>query len=520
MRASGILLHISSLSGDYGIGKLGKEAYEFADFLKKSKQSYWQILPVSPTSYGDSPYQSFSIYAGNPYFIDLEALGEKGLLKAEEYKNISWGEEKESVDYGLIYDKLFDVLKIAYNRFKMLDGSNNQLDAFVLENGWVKDYSLFMALKFAHGGKAWYEWEKPLRMYEEKAIAKARKKYAYEAGFWTFLQYEYFKQWNRLKSYVNSLGISFIGDIPIYAAYDSVEVWTSPELFLLDEEKKPIDVAGCPPDYFAKKGQLWGNPLYRWDVMEQQGFEWWIKRLKAACTTYDVVRIDHFRGFESYYTIPYGNEDAVIGEWRKGPGMRLFKAVKAAIGKQKIIAEDLGFITKDVAKLLKASGYPGMKVLEFAFDPKGDSIYLPHNFSSPNYVCYTGTHDNETALGWVKSAKRSELKFCREYLNVKRNKDIPWAMIRAAWASIADTAIAQMQDFLELDSSARMNIPSTLGGNWTWRMSGGELTDELAEKIAHITGIYGRAIADEECLDKKDDIKPTDKNKHTMEEIK
>jgi 4-alpha-glucanotransferase len=489
MRASGILLHISSLSGDYGIGKLGREAYEFADFLKKSKQKYWQILPVSPTSYGDSPYQSFSVHAGNPYFIDLESLEEDGLLTADDYKNIDWG-EKGSVDYGLIYDKLFDVLKIAYENFKK--SGSGDCENFAAENKWVTEYALFMSLKFAHGGKAWYEWEKPLRMFEKKAVSDACRKYRDDMGFWIFLQYEYAKQWEKLKSYVNGLGIEIIGDIPIYVAYDSVEVWTQPELFLLDKDKTPIDVAGCPPDVFSAKGQLWGNPLYRWDVMEEQGYEWWIERLSAACTTYDVVRIDHFRGFESYYTIPYGNEDAVVGEWRKGPGMKLFKAVKARLGKQKIIAEDLGFITKDVAKLLKSSGYPGMKVLEFAFDPDGKSTYLPHNFAGSNYVCYTGTHDNETAAGWVKSASRKELKFCREYLNVKRNRDIPQAMIRAAWSSVADTAIAQMQDFLELDSTARMNIPSTVGTNWKWRMSGDELTDELAEKIARITVTYDR----------------------------
>lgn len=489
MRASGILLHISSLPGEYGIGKLGREAYKFADFLKSAKQRYWQILPVSPTSYGDSPYQSFSIYAGNPYFIDLETLEADGLLKPGDYKDTDWG-KKGTIDYGCIYEKLYGILRKAYERYKKT--GDTACEVFAEENPWCADYALFMSLKFAHGGKAWYEWEMPLRMFEKSAVEKARKKYADDIGFHTFLQYEYAKQWRALKEYVNSLGIDIIGDIPIYVAYDSVEVWTEPELFLLDKDKKPIDVAGCPPDVFTAKGQLWGNPLYRWDVMEGQGFKWWKDRLRAACTTYDVVRIDHFRGFESYYTIPYGNEDAIIGEWRKGPGMKLFKAVKAELGKRRIIAEDLGFITKDVAKLLKASGYPGMKVLQFAFDPDGKSGYLPHNFGSSNYVCYTGTHDNETAAGWVKSSDRKTLRFCREYLNVKRNRDIPWAMIRAAWASIADTAIAPMQDILELGRDARMNIPSTLGGNWQWRMSGGELTDELAGRIAELTVTYDR----------------------------
>ena len=491
MRASGILLHISSLPGEYGIGKLGKEAYAFADFLKKAGQKYWQVLPVSPTSYGDSPYQSFSVFAGNPYFIDFETLEKEGLLRPKDYKDVDWG-SREGVDYGHIYKVIFPVLKKAYKAY--VKSGDGELSAFIGENPWVKDYGLFMALKFAHKGKAWYDWEEPLRMREPEAVAKAAEKYADEVGFHAFLQYEYSKQWKALKAYVNGLGIDIIGDMPIYVAYDSVEVWTQPELFLLDEERTPIDVAGCPPDAFTSKGQLWGNPLYRWDFHEETGFAWWTERLRAACTAFDVVRIDHFRGFESYYCIPYGNEDAVIGEWRKGPGMKLFNAMKAALGKQRIIAEDLGFITKDVKKLLKASGYPGMKVLQFAFDSDPQNPYLPHNYESSNCVCYTGTHDNETALGWVNTNKRKTLKYCREYLNIKKNREIPWAMIRAAWGSVADTAVAPMQDFLALDSSARMTIPSTLGGNWEWRMKGGELTDALAERIYALTCTYGRIV--------------------------
>lgn len=490
MRASGILMHISSLPNGYGIGKLGKEAYRFADFLKKSGQRCWQILPISPTSYGDSPYQSFSVYAGNPYFIDFEALEEDGLLRSDEYKNIGWGEDPLCVDYGLLYNKVFGVLKKAYSRFDM---KSENFVSFAQENkSWLDDYGLFMALKFAHGGEAWYLWEKPLRMFEPSAVAKARKKYADDIGFWKFVQYEYSAQWKKLKTYVNSLGIDIIGDIPIYVAYDSVEVWTSPQYFLLDENKTPIDVAGCPPDIFSAKGQLWGNPLYRWDVMEKESFAWWISRISAAVKTYDVVRIDHFRGFESYYTIPYGREDAVVGEWRKGPDMKLFKELKNQLGKCRIIAEDLGFITPKVAKMLKASGFPGMKVLEFAFDPDGKSNYLPHNYKNSNNICYTGTHDNETLVGWVKSLSRKEAKFCRDYLNVKRNKDIPWGMIRLAWQSVSDTAIAQMQDIFELDSSARMNIPSTLGGNWQWRASQEAFSEELAQKLYQLTALYDR----------------------------
>ncbi|MBR4622103.1 MAG: 4-alpha-glucanotransferase [Ruminococcus sp.] len=489
MRASGILMHISSLPGRYGIGKMGKEARAFADFLKKSGQSYWQILPVSPTSYGDSPYQSFSVYAGNPYFIDFDQLEAEGLLKKAEYCRANWGSDPSCVDYELLYKKVFPVLKKAYARFRPDDAYK----AFEEENAsWLGTYALFMSLKDAHGGKAWAEWEKPLRMHEAKAVAAAEKKYSAEIGFWKFVQFEYFKQWKALKGYVNSLGIDMIGDIPIYVAYDSAEVWATPGYFLLDEDKKPIDVAGCPPDVFTAKGQLWGNPLYRWDVMAAEDYKWWIDRIRAACEMYDVVRIDHFRGFESYYTIPYGNEDAIIGEWRKGPDMALFKEVKKQLGKCRIIAEDLGFITPKVAKLLKASGFPGMKVLEFAFDASGESTYLPHNFQNTNSICYTGTHDNETLTGWARGMSRKDAAFARKYLNVKRNKEIPEAVIRAAWASVSETAIAQMQDFLGLDNKARMNTPSTLGGNWQWRASSDDFTDELAEKIFDLTKTYGR----------------------------
>ena len=488
MRAGGILMHISSLPNSYGIGKLGKEAYEFADFLKKAGQRYWQILPISPTSYGDSPYQSFSIYAGNPYFIDLEALEAEGLLKPGEYKNVDFGKDAESVDFGLLYKTVFKVLKKAYKRFE----PDFDFKRFESNNKWLDNYALFMALKDAHGGKAWERWEAPIRNCEKKAVAEAREKYKGDIGFYKFLQYTYFKQWYKLKEYVNSLGIKIIGDIPIYVAYDSADVWADPKYFLLDKDKKPIDVAGCPPDAFAAKGQLWGNPLYRWDVMKKENYRWWISRIKAASEIYDVVRIDHFRGFESYYSIPYGRDDAVIGEWRKGPDVELFREIKKQLGRLDIIAEDLGFLTPKVNKMLRLCGYPGMKVLEFAYDPEYKSAYLPHNFKSSNCICYTGTHDNETLVGWVSGLKRKEAKFFRDYLGVSRNKDIPWAMIRLAWSSVSDTAIAQMQDFLELGSDARMNIPSTLGGNWQWRARQGVFTDELAEKILALTKMYNR----------------------------
>ena len=488
MRASGILMHISSLPNSYGIGKLGKEAYAFADFLKKAGQRYWQILPISPTSYGDSPYQSFSIYAGNPYFIDFETLEKEGLLKPADYKKVNFGTDPVSVDFGQLYKTVFKVLKKAYNRFE----PDFDFKRFESNHKWLETYALFMALKDAHGGKAWEHWEKPIRNYEKQAVKEAKEKYKSDIGFYKFVQYEYFKQWFRLKEYVNSLGIKIIGDIPIYVAYDSADVWADPGYFLLDENKTPIDVAGCPPDVFAAKGQLWGNPLYRWDVMKKENYRWWIQRIRSASEIYDVVRIDHFRGFESYYCIPYGREDAVIGEWRKGPDAELFKEVKRQLSKLDIIAEDLGFLTPKVNRMLKACGYPGMKVLEFAYDPEYKSGYLPHNFKSSNNICYTGTHDNETLVGWVGSLKRKEAKYFRDYLGVSRNKDIPQAMIRLAWSSVSDTAIAQMQDFLELGSDARMNIPSTLGGNWQWRAKDGVFTDTLAARIYDMTAMYNR----------------------------
>lgn len=490
MRASGILMHISSLPGEYGIGKLGKEAYDFVDFLVSAKQTYWQVLPISPTSYGDSPYQSFSVFAGNPYFIDFDTLEKEGLLRKSQYEDVFWGESQTEVDYSAIYENVFKVLKLAYKNFSKKP--DKAFDRFLRKNKWTHDYGLFMALKFAHDGKAWYEWEDELRICKKEAIAKAREKYSEEILFWQFLQFKYYEQWGDLKKYANKKGVKIIGDIPIYVALDSVDVWMNPKYFLLDKNKDPIDVAGCPPDCFSPLGQLWGNPLYRWDKMESDGFKWWIERIKFASNIYDTVRIDHFRGFDSYYAIPFGNKDATIGEWRKGVGIKLFKAVNEKLGKIDIIAEDLGFITKSVERLLKKSGYPGMKVLEFAFDKDGKSVYLPHNFKDKNSVVYTGTHDNETIAGWVKSQKKEDIDFCRKYLGVKRNKDIPWVMIRLAWGSVSDTAIAQMQDFLELDNTARMNTPSTVGNNWKWRMDKSSLSETLSDKIAELTTIFDR----------------------------
>lgn len=485
-------MHISSLPDKYGIGRMGKAAYAFVDWLEKAGQKIWQILPLSPTSFGDSPYQSFSVNAGNPYFIDLELLCEEGLLEEEDYSGLDWGSCETDVDYEKIYKNTFPVLKTAYKNFMEKFPDDKAFFEFKKENPWVRSYGLFMALKAENNGASWDKWDRELVFRNPDAIKKAEKRLCEEIDFYSFLQFEFYSQWERLKSYANGKGIEILGDIPIYVAYDSVEVWEQPQLFYLDENKRPVEVAGCPPDYFSPLGQLWGNPLYDWDFHKKSGFEFWTERIGAARKLYDIIRIDHFRGFDSFYSIPFGSKDAVNGKWNKGPGIELFKAVKAQLGDVKIIAEDLGFITKSVERLLKKSGYPGMKVLQFGFEPDGKSGYLPHNFKSTNCVCYTGTHDNDTAAGWAKSLRGDELKYCKEYLGVKTRKGICDGMLRLAWSSIADRAIAQMQDVLELGSEARMNVPSTLGTNWRFRTTQDMFTDELAKKLRKYTEIYNR----------------------------
>ena len=488
MRSSGVLMHISSLPSPYGIGTMGKEARKFVDFLDKSGQKYWQILPICPTSYGDSPYQSFSSFAGNPYFIDLEILCREKLLKKAECESFPWGSNPHYVDYGVMYNSRYALLKKAYVRF-MKKQPEDFASFCEKEAEWLEDYALFMALKDAHGGIAWFEWEKELKTREQKALSEAKETYADDILFYKMLQYLFFKQWWALKEYVNEKGIEIIGDVPIYVAGDSADVWANPAQFYLDENLDPIDVAGCPPDAFSADGQLWGNPLYNWDRHRECGFNWWIDRIKSATSLYDVVRIDHFRGFEGYYSIPYGDKTAENGQWLKGPGIELFNAVKNELGDLPIIAEDLGFLTEDVHKLLSDSGFPGMKVLEFAFDPREESNYLPYTYNS-NSVVYVGTHDNNTVLGWIDELDEDTLEFCKKYIDSE--DDIVWKLIKTAMASVSDTAIIQMQDYLELGSEARMNIPSVLGGNWQWRMGKNDLTDKLAKKIADITCTYGR----------------------------
>lgn len=491
MRASGILLGIASLNGDYGIGKLGREAREFVDFLKRSGQHYWQILPLTPTSYGDSPYQSFSCYAGNPYFIDFEELERDGLLEASDYKSTVYGDNIRYINYGMLYETVFDTLIKAYKRFE----PKSDYRVFLEKNkDWVNDYALFMALKDENCGKPWYEWETGLRFAQEASLNEARLKLSDKIGFYTFLQYEFYKQWFALKEYANENNVEIIGDMPIYCAYDSVEVWLHPELFELDENKRPRTVAGCPPDPYADEGQLWGNPIYDWAGMQGNGYNWWVRRIGFATDMVDVLRIDHFRGFAGYYSIPYGDENALRGKWRKGPGMELFNSCNYWLGKKRIIAEDLGFITEEVGELLKQTGYPGMKVLQFAFDPQAGSDYLPCNYKDVSCVCYTSTHDSDTAKGWAEGLDDETLRFCLDYMGIKAVKDIPDGLLRLAWSSIAEVAITQMQDLLELGNEARINVPSTVGLNWRWRIESCDLSNDLSNRLLKMTTTYNRLV--------------------------
>ena len=468
MRSSGVLLHISSLPSPYGIGTMGKDAYRFVDFLKKSGQSYWQILPICPTGYGDSPYQSFSSFAGNPYFIDLDLLVKDGLLEKSEIEQSGLTND-EYVDYEKQYQKRFPLLRIAYGRFaKKL--TNKFMDFCRTEADWLDSYALFMAIKNENGGIPFEKWEKGLKFRHKAALERAERRLGREMGFYKFLQYKFSEQWSALKAYANKNGIKIIGDLPIYVARDSADVWTNPGAFMLDKDFAPKLVAGCPPDAFSEDGQLWGNPVYNWSYLKKHGYDFWCRRIARQMKFYDVLRIDHFRGFESFYTIPAKNDTARGGAWKKGPGMSLFKAIKNKLGDLDIIAEDLGFITPEVAKLLKDSGYPGMKVLQFAFDSREESNYLPHTYKNRNSVVYVGTHDNDTAEGWMTSANPSDVAYAKRYLGLNKKEGYAWGFIRGAAASVSDTAIYTMQDLLSLSSEARMNTPSVAHGNWKWRM--------------------------------------------------
>ena len=491
-RKSGILMPISSLPGPYGIGTLGKEAYAFADFLHAAGQTYWQILPLGPTSYGDSPYSSFSTFAGNPYFIDLDLLIEDELLTAEEVQAEDWGSDEENVDYEKIYNARFHVLQLACERGWERD--SEALAAFEKENAhWLADYALFMALKRHFGMKAWTEWEdKEIRCRSSEAVVEQyREKLSADCKLYTYIQFLFFKQWRALREYVHSLGLKIIGDIPIYVAMDSADVWSAPENFQMDENYVPTEVSGVPPDYFSADGQLWGNPLYDWDKMKEDGYSWWIRRMAGAGELYDMIRIDHFRGFESYWSVPYGAETAREGVWKKGPDMDLIGVLKEKFKHIPIIAEDLGFLTPEVKALLENSGFPGMKVLEFAFDSREPGDYLPHNYGR-NSVCYVGTHDNETALQWHDSANPADIAFAKRYLGLNEDEGFVWGLIRGGMSSVADLFVVQMQDCLGLGAESRMNTPGVCGGNWQWRMKRGAATKELAEKLHDMAWMYSR----------------------------
>lgn len=489
-RSSGILMHISSLPGKFGIGDFGREAYEFVDFLAKSKQKNWQILPLGVTGFGDSPYQCFSAFAGNPYFIDLNELLIYGYLKEEDIRCFCLGEDPKKVDYGLLYKNKMNLLRIAYRNAKSL--LKSELKNFYLDNiDWLREFSLFMSLKAKHNNKSWFQWEKPYRIYDSSEVREFEDENQDEIYFWIFTQYFFTRQWNKLREYSNIKGINIIGDLPIYVAEDSSDVWKNPHLFKLDENLIPTKIAGCPPDGFNDTGQLWGNPIYNWEAMEEDGYKWWIERIKHSFKQVNILRLDHFRGFESYWEIDYGAETAEHGQWVKGPGMKLFNKIRDELGDLNIIVEDLGFNTEEVTKLVKDSGFPNMKILQFAFNPREESEHAPHGFDSNNVV-YTGTHDNHTAMAWFENLPREEFNYAVKYLKLNYDEGLNWGLIRGAWSSRANLAIAPMQDFLGLGDEARMNFPGTVGGNWTWRVEKEDLTEELSRRIRELTEIYWR----------------------------
>lgn len=490
MRKCGVLLPVSSIPSKYGIGTFSKEAYEVVDFLEKAGQKYWQILPLGPTGYGDSPYQSFSTFAGNPYYIDLEEFVEKGWLTKTDCEACDFGNDENYVNYEKIYRSRFKILKKAYKKSGI--AKDKDFCSFKKMNDfWLGDYALYMAVKNSFDGKSWVEWDKDIKLRKPAALKKYKEKFAEEIEFYEFQQFIFLSQWLKLKAYANKKGIQIIGDIPIYVAFDSADTWAGPELFQLDDNCNPIGVAGCPPDAFSSTGQLWGNPLYKWEYHKNTAYEWWMRRIAYCYELYDVVRIDHFRGFDEYYFIPYGDPTAEFGHWEKGPGYDIFKVMKEKLGNKSVIAEDLGFLTPSVIKLVKKTGYPGMKILQFAFDSREESDYLPHNYNN-NSVVYTGTHDNDTTVGWYNTFNRKDKSFAKRYLDIRTNKNVHWEFIRAALSSVANTAIIPVQDYLGLGSEARINTPSTVGNNWKWRLLKNQLSDELAEEIRVISKLYGR----------------------------
>lgn len=491
-RASGVLLHPTSLPGKYGIGSLGKCAFNFIDFLVKAKQQYWQILPLGPTGYGDSPYQCFSAHAGNPNLIDLDLLVKSRYIDAEdlaEYPHFDDG----PVRYGDVQNARFPLLKKAYKSFTMYADNQEKLAYrnFIKDQAkWINDYSLFMAIKANRGQRPWLEWEPGLKSREPETLKAIQTLLHEEADFHKFMQFIFFRQWMAVKDYAHKHKVRIIGDIPLYIALDSADAWANPEYFEFDAQLNPIRVGGVPPDYFSETGQLWGNPLFNWEKMKSTGYSWWVDRIKTSLYLYDIIRIDHFRGFAAYWAVPYGEATAMNGKWVTAPGKDFFEFLRNEMGTLPIIAEDLGVITPDVEELRDGFGFPGMKILEFAFDSSEANDYIPHNYVK-NCIVYTGTHDNDTVIGWFRSAGSSDKKQVLDYLNRNEN-EIHWSFIRLAWASVAYTAIVPMQDLLGLDTTSRMNLPGTTTNNWVWRAKSSDFSDELAGQLAHVTALFGR----------------------------
>ncbi len=504
-RSSGILLHPTSFPGPDGIGDLGPEAYRWINFLAETGCSLWQILPLGPTGYGDSPYQCFSAFAGNPYLINPVLLVEDGLLTPADFEDRPLF-SNDCVDFGTVIPWKLKILDKAFQHFQTSELAvikKEFKDFCKNEADWLEDFTLFMAIKDHAGGVSWKDWPEPLRQRDASAIAKFQKSNAEVIQRHAFRQYLFFKQWGNLRTYANSKGIKIIGDIPIFVAYDSADAWAHPELFYLDEKGLPTVVAGVPPDYFSPTGQLWGNPLYRWEVHQETGFQWWVKRIQATLKTVDIIRLDHFRGFAGYWEVPAEMSTAEIGQWVPGPGPGIFDAIKNALGELPIIAEDLGFITPDVVEIQEKFELPGMKVLQFAFSTGPNDPFLPHNYPE-NCVSYTGTHDNDTTLGWYRSAPEVEKDFCRRYL-ARSGDDISWDMIRAVWSSVAVFALAPMQDILALDSDARMNFPGHSSGNWNWRMRSNKYTSLITIRLKEINRLYSRFYPEKDKQPQKRD---------------
>ena len=493
-RSSGVLMHITSLPGEFGIGTFGKSAYNFVDFLEETKQTYWQILPLTTTSYGDSPYQSFSAVAGNLNLIDFSLLKEEGLLEESDYSNINFGENPEKIDYALLFEVRRPILEKAVANTAKYSNVLAEIEKFEKDNSsWLADYAEYMAIKESFGYQSFIHWDEDIKKGEKAAREKYRTELQDSIRYYTVTQYFFFKQWLALKEYANGKGVKIIGDMPIYVSADSVEMWTMPELFKVDENNEPLYVAGCPADDFSPTGQLWGNPIYDWEKHKEQGFSWWIYRVQESFKIYDVLRIDHFKGFSDFWQIDKDAENAVNGTWEAGPGIELFQKIKEQLGDLPIIAENLGFIDEKAEKLLDDSGYPGMKILQFAF-PGDDNLDRPHHYTQ-NSVAYTGTHDNDVVNGWYEKLSESEQELVSEYLNRRNEETITEAMIRGIYSSVSDYAIVTMQDLLDKDATSRMNVPSTVGGNWEWRMLAEDLTEERKEFLKNITVRYSRERA-------------------------